>query len=300
MTTQSLDPNTAQDSREPAGAFASLVPWTPLLLLFLVLGVGYYAISTRSALEARIAELESANTQQVTTVTNDVSAIKSRAATLMSNLETLDNRVVTTTEEVNSAKTIAENLKHAQDRLAKTVAANATGLTEIRDETTTQLSAVNAKVGSVSTELKGVATGLDSTRADLAAGRRALAETSTRLSGEIAKNAGSLAELQRKGEHDVFEFDIQKSGGNDVARIEDVRIQLTKADARHARYNVALLMDDRRVEKKDLFANEPFQFVVGKDKVRYEVVVTHVERDRVRGYVTLPKDRPQMTAQSAF
>ena len=36
--------------------------------------------------------------------------------------------------------------------------------------------------------------------------------------------------------------------------------------------------------------NEPVQFLVGKDRIRYELVVNSVDKDRIRGYVSTPKD----------
>ena len=50
-------------------------------------------------------------------------------------------------------------------------------------------------------------------------------------------------------------------------------------------------VDDSRLEKKDRTANEPVQFLVGRDKLRYEVVVNYVDKDRVRGYLSTPKDK---------
>jgi hypothetical protein len=200
---------------------------------------------------------------------------------------------------LDSTNKLATNLRRAHDRLAKAVEANTAGLTAVRDDTATRLAAVNTKMGTVSAEIKDVSTRLDSTQADLAADRRQLTETAARLSSHIDKNAGDVAELQRKTGHDIFEFDIQKSDGNDVVRVEDIRIQLTKADVRSSKYNVLLYLDDRRIEKKDLLANQAIQFVVGKDKVHYELVVSAVDRDRIRGYVSVPKERPQLTAQSS-
>ena len=45
------------------------------------------------------------------------------------------------------------------------------------------------------------------------------------------------------------------------------------------------------LEKKDRTVNEPIQFLVGRDQLRYEVVVNSVEKDHIRGYVSAPKDK---------
>ena len=33
------------------------------------------------------------------------------------------------------------------------------------------------------------------------------------------------------------------------------------------------------------------QFLVGRDRLRYEFVVNYVDKDRIRGYVSTPKDK---------
>jgi len=37
--------------------------------------------------------------------------------------------------------------------------------------------------------------------------------------------------------------------------------------------------------------HEPIQFLVGRDRLRYEFVVNYVDKDRIRGYVSTPKDK---------
>ena len=58
-----------------------------------------------------------------------------------------------------------------------------------------------------------------------------------------------------------------------------------------AKYDMLIQVDDSRLEKKDRTANEPVQFLVGRDKLRYEIVVNYVDKDRVRGYLSAPKDK---------
>ena len=50
-------------------------------------------------------------------------------------------------------------------------------------------------------------------------------------------------------------------------------------------------VDDSKLKKKDRTANEPVQFLVGRDKLRYEIVVNFVDKDRIRGYLSTPKDK---------
>jgi hypothetical protein len=78
---------------------------------------------------------------------------------------------------------------------------------------------------------------------------------------------------------------------NQFQRIADVQVQLKKTDPKRQKYTVVVLADDNRVEKKDRPANEPIQFLVGRDRLRYEFVVNFVDKDRIRGYMSTPKDK---------
>jgi hypothetical protein len=63
---------------------------------------------------------------------------------------------------------------------------------------------------------------------------------------------------------------------------------------------VIIQVDDSKLEKKDRNANEPVQFLVGRDKLRYELVVNFVDRDRIRGYLSTPKDRALAAERPEF
>jgi len=126
------------------------------------------------------------------------------------------------------------------------------------------------------------------TRDDLG---RQLTDVTNVLSERIAKNSGELAELRKKGDRDYFEFDIRKNSKQPLHRVADLQLALLKTDPKKHRYNVAIQVDDNRLEKKDRTTNEPVQFLVGREQLRYEVVVNSVEKDRIRGYVSAPKDK---------
>ena len=43
--------------------------------------------------------------------------------------------------------------------------------------------------------------------------------------------------------------------------------------------------------RRDRTINEPVQFLVGRNRVRYEVVINWVQKDRAGGYLSIPKDK---------
>jgi flagellar motor switch/type III secretory pathway protein FliN len=121
--------------------------------------------------------------------------------------------------------------------------------------------------------------------------RREITDVKTPLSAEIARNSRELADLRRKGDRDLFEFDLRKPKTNEMTRIADIQLQLRKTDPQKAKYDILIQVDNIKLEKNDRTVNEPVQFLVGRDKWRYELVVNVVEANRVRGYLSAPKDK---------
>jgi len=68
-------------------------------------------------------------------------------------------------------------------------------------------------------------------------------------------------------------------------------VQLKKTDVRRQKFDVLIQADGNRIEKTDRTANEPVTFLVGPDRVRYEFVVNYVDKNRIRGYLSAPKDK---------
>jgi hypothetical protein len=225
-------------------------------------------------------------------------------------LDVVTKRVGVTAQELNASRQFAERLKAEQERAKEELAtelatkASSTEVAAVRQEASTKAAEVQqvaeARIGNVSGEVKTVAANLDATRKDLAESRREITDVRTSLTADIARNAGELADLRKKGERDFFEFDIRKPKKNEMTRVADVQLQLRKTDVKKAKYDLLIQVDDSRLEKKERTANEPVQFLVGRDKLRYEVVVNFVDKDRVRGYLSAPKDKALAAERPQF
>jgi hypothetical protein len=66
---------------------------------------------------------------------------------------------------------------------------------------------------------------------------------------------------------------------------------LRETDPKKQRYAILIQVDDNKLEKKDKPINEPIQFLVGKEQLRYEIVVNKIEKDRIYGYLSAPKNK---------
>ena len=213
--------------------------------------------------------------QHTAALTTDIAAASERA-----------EGAVHATEAVNE---LGRSLKRAHDRTARTVTTQAAEITAMQQAAATFATDMTARVAGVSTEVNKVASGLASAGNDVASNRQQITALKAEVTPQIANNTKAVAELRRLGERESFEFDVRKSSTPPAATLAGVRIQLTKTDVRKGKYEMVLHVDDRQIEKKDRTIGEPVQFLVGPERQRYELVVTAVERDRIRGYLTVAR-----------
>jgi chromosome segregation ATPase len=282
------------------------------LSLVLILGLGYNAYSTHTSLEERVAFLEHQSADQ----SDQIKSVKKNATDLGSDIQVVTKKLGVTTQDLDASRKFAQKLQadqeQAKQQLSSELAtkASTSDVAAVRQEATTKVAEVqqnvqnaDAKIGNVSGEVQTVAANLDATKKDLADSRREITDVRSSLTAQIARNSGELADLRKKGERDFFEFDVTKPKKNEMTRVGDIQLQLRKTDPKRAKYDVLIQVDDSKLEKKDRTANEPVQFLVGRDKLRYEIVVNFIDKDRIRGYLSTPKDkvlaaeRPQFRPQ---
>jgi len=253
---------------------------------------GYAMLTMRNSMAERLSSIEDDNAQADEKIT-----------VLTSDLDVVGKRLGVTTQDLKDAQDQAKQLKQENARMRQALNAKAdskavvefqkeatTKLDAVHQETTTKIDTINGDVKIVRSDLDAARNDLSTTRSDLNATREEVANSKRDLGTLIARNSSELAELRRKGERDYLEFDIAKS--KTFNRVGDVMVQLTKTDPKKQRFEVVINADDKAIAKKDRTANEPVTFLVGRDRARYELVVNYVDKDRIRGYVSSPKDKP--------
>jgi len=134
-------------------------------------------------------------------------------------------------------------------------------------------------------------TKLDSTRQELSSAR-------TELQGSIARTHDDLVVLQRKGERNYYEFDIDKS--KQFSHTGPVGISLRKANIKHQYADLELMLDDLKMSKKHLNLYEPAMFYPGDEERPLELVIQRISKDHIHGYISAPKYRnSELTAASS-
>ena len=164
----------------------------------------------------------------------------------------------------------------------------------IASEQKQQLSAVNGEVAGVKGQVGEVKTEADSTRTDLDSTRQKLEKTIGDLnvqSGLVAHTREDLETLKHKGDRNYYEFTLAKNSKRPTP-VGTVSLQLRKTDAKHGKFTLDVISDDKTITKKDKNLFEPLQFYSGKDRNLFEIVVFTMEKDKVTGYLSAPKAAP--------
>jgi DNA repair exonuclease SbcCD ATPase subunit len=221
---------------------------------------------------------------------------------MSSDLNYMAEKLQITTHDLEQARKLADNLKQenvqSTQRLRSEIASHSKAVTQLRQQAAAAQQETATKLGAVTGAVQNVRGDLDATKSDLATNRKEIADVRDTLSVQIAHNSSELAELRKRGERNYIEFDIQKS--RDMERIADVKVQLKKTDPKKQKFDLVLLVDDSKIERRDRVVNEPLIFVVGHERVRYELVVNYVDKNRIRGYLSTPKDKVLSAEGPAF
>jgi hypothetical protein len=257
----------------------------------------YNMHSTKTTMQSRIDGLESKLQSVQDTDINRIAELTTSLNMANERIGATSKDIIRQTEKATSAlkkeqaKTVAE-LQSQVEQHAKAVSAlrdeSAAKIEEAKLQANNQIGAVSGDVKAVNGQVDLVKGDLALTKDQLAANRKEIGDVRDSLGRQIAHNESELSVLKRRGERNYYEFSIPKS--NTMQRVGDIQVQLTKADTKAQRFDVALLVADAKLAKKGQIINEPVPLLVGKNHLRYELVVNSVEKDRIRGYVSAPKE----------
>ncbi len=208
--------------------------------------------------------------------------------------------IVDLTKRMQSAEADAEALGEKIGLTKKEMVTRATELQRAQQAAAARLaaeeknvSAMGGEIGNVKTDVGGVKTDLGTTKASLEETKAQLQRTIGDLgvqSGLIANTRQDLEVLKHKGDRGYYEFTLMK--GARPQAISTVALQLKKTDPKRGKYTLNVTADDKTIEKKDRTQSEPVQFYTGRDHMLYELVVWTVEKNKITGYLSTPKNAP--------
>ena len=128
---------------------------------------------------------------------------------------------------------------------------------------------------------------IEETRNNLASTQGDLVNTRTELTGSIARTHDELVVLEKKGERNYYEFDLEKS--KQFEREGPFGIRLKKANTKHQYADLELMVDDRNLSQKHVNLYQPVMFYTPDSPQAVEVVINDITKDHIHGYVSAPK-----------
>jgi len=235
----------------------------------------------QQAFETRVKTVQTDFTGQIAQLQQHQAQVDTANAGLQSDLTVVTKRLRLTQSDLKKARDEAEAIRtEDQQKIAEVDAA---AKTELATKASTD-------------DVKGVDGKVDGVRTDLAGTQNDLKMARSELGTLIARNHEDVEQLRRLGERDYIEFTIDAK--NKPQKVGAFVVELRGTNPTKKRYNVSLVVDDAKIEKKNLPVNEPIFFHQGSDRRPLELVVNSVAKDKVTGYISVPKAAGAQSASS--
>jgi len=218
---------------------------------------------------------------------------KSQAASA-AQIEELNKRMQSAEAEAETlGQQVGMTKKDLAQRAAQLQAQAKAAEARLAQQQKEQISQVSGDIAGVKSDVGGVRTDLGTTKTDLEATKAKLESTIGDLgvqSGLIAHTRDDLEILKHKGDRNYYEFTLLK--GAKPQPVSTVSLQLKKTDPKRSKFTLNVTSDDKTFEKKDKNVAEPIQFYSGRDHLLFEVVVWSVDKNKITGYLSTPKNAP--------
>ena len=267
----------------PGWMFAAVAVLGVVALVGLVLAhnASTQAQEIQQTFENRVKALQTDFTTQVATLQQHQVQTDTANSGLQSDLSVVTKKLRITQGDLKKAhQETAEIKTESEQKLAEMDGA-------VKTELATKASTDDVKT--VDGRVSGVRTDLDSTQNDLKMAR-------SELGTLIARNHEDVEQLRRLGERDYIEFTIDAK--NKPQKVGAFMVELRGTNLNKKRYSVSLIIDDVHIDKKNMPVNEPVFFHQGTDRRPLEMVVNQVAKDKVTGYISIPKASGAQTASS--
>jgi hypothetical protein len=244
-------------------------------------GASTQATEAQQAFDTKVKAIQTDFTGQIAQLQQHQAQVDTTNAGLQSDLTVVTKRLRLTQSDLKKARDEAETIRtEDQQKIAEVDAA---AKTELATKASTD-------------DVKGVDGKVDGVRTDLAGTQNDLKMARSELGTLIARNHEDVEQLRHLGERDYIEFTIDTK--NKPQKVGAFVVELRGTNPAKKRFTVALIVDDSRIEKKNLPVDEPIFFHQGNDRRPLELVVNTVAKDKVTGYISVPKAAGAQSASS--
>jgi hypothetical protein len=275
--------NASSGNRVPGWVIAAVAVLGVVALVALVMAhnASTQTQEVQQAFDGRVKTMQQDFSSQVAQLQQHQAQVDTANASLQSDLTVVTKRLRLTQSDLKKARDEAEEIRtEDQQKIAEVDAAAKTELAT--KASTDEVKSVDGKVDGVRTDLSGTQNDLKMARSELGT--------------LIARNHEDVEQLRRLGERDYIEFTIDAK--NKPQKIGSFVVELRGTNPTKKRYTVSLIVDDSKIDKKNLPVNEPIFFHQGSDRRPAELVVNSVAKDKVTGYISVPKAAGAQSASS--
>ncbi len=234
----------------------------------LALGIGWNASNHAKSAEQSLATDVKTLTQHQDVLRKRLEQSEEINAQLQGQLNVVTDRLKLTQGELSSSRKQAKQIRAEYSRQ----------MAAVESSLSTKASADDVKT--LTGDVSGVRSDLDSTKQNLQMARGELGTL-------IARNHEEIDQLRRMGQRDYYEFTIARKGARQ--KVGSMMVELRGTNTKRNQFTLALYVDDMRLEKKNRSVNEPIYFYTRGSRAALELVVNQVSKDKVAGYLSVPK-----------
>lgn len=257
------------------------------------LGMGWWASSVAQASRQNttndIQALRQGYGKDMDSVQMRLTAAEKQTADIQDDLSVVTKHLQITQGQLKKARAEAQQIREDNAKQIADMDTKVTGQLSTKADTT-QVTEVSGQVGVVRTDLDATKTDLNDTKNNLQMAR-------SELGTLIAKNHDEVDELRKLGERDYIEFTI--AGKNTEQKVGNVTVQLHSTNPGKNSYNVSLVVDDKRMNNKNGSINQPiFFYGQGNKRAPMEIVVNTIDKNKVTGYLSIPKANQPVASAS--
>jgi hypothetical protein len=231
--------------------------------------------------------------------------VKSVEQSVQQDMSSLKDRLAqdekANTDLQGDLKVVTDKLKITQGQLKKArteaAQANADAAQKLSALDTSVHSELATATKAEQDDVKNVDTKVTAVSADLSTTKDELKMAKSDMGTLIARNHDEIDQLRRLGERDYVEFSI--AGKNKPQKVGNVTLELKGVNEKKNQVNLAMVVEDKRFEKKNRSVNEPIFFYTTGTRLPEELVVNKVGKDQISGYISIPKANQQGSTTSS-
>lgn len=196
--------------------------------------------------------------------------------------------VNTTRSQIDGLTATVKALAGRPDLQPASARAPASATTVVhRTESNRHRNAVDPRFEKLESQLDAQGKAIDAQGKAIEDTRNDLTSTRTELAGSIARTHDELVVLEKKGERNYYEFDINKS--KQFQSNGPLGIRLKKANDKHQYADLELMVDDRNLSQKHVNLYQPVMFYTPDSPQPVQLVINSVSKNHIHGYVSVPK-----------